>query len=1722
MSVNLATKIALLIVSLLMLSACDEDTGPNPSRTLAELIGLQVVSAPIAGKICQVLPSSTTSLAAFDARRDQVSACAVQGEGSSFTDAAYATPRVEYFGKGMTEGVPDLETDIQDHFQSYCTVERSKYLRMVSPAGQFACWDGPYKDIVNLLTSTENPNSTQRDCANLYDLGASLRHANDWACLNGKVSTYDQGYTPITLDFGINGCAGGQQALPADISGLGNQERVATQAEKELLWYGPKSNSCSSTGAKEVNIFIPDSLGMIGFDFYKNSAGILRPSAAWEGGGFSGDKVVTFRLRQNVSQSQDQQTCNNGYLQYVVNIIPTMKVKIANPTQNSAFCYSGPEGLQFELHTSDIGQTQSDKECYRLQNSSHFLCYPKQVVHSASAQIATRVQVTATALNSQSRCTTLQGNGLPASLVQPVCITETLIKPAENWAVGEPNDPAHDCVAMGDDGKWDDRHCSEIKAFTCQNSQNPDDWKQTQYRGTWEEGFEACNELPGGPYIFEKPDTAISFNTQMARALATPQAAAFDGKTWINYYAVQGQDRWTEGDHFHNLPTPIHTSGSRQCVIVGTDSRWQFVPCDFIYSTGISNLSPVFACRKPYTGDPMSPNVRLTQATGPWQNGFEECRKLDQGQYRFSKPQNSEENGGVALLLGQTQSPYPVAWVNFADNGSLLMVPSAYRNFAGYPANAGRRCAFRTDQGNWQDAACTDIRPYACRDRRNSSHWIVTSVTGPFEQGFRTCADYDNGHFEFAAPRTTTEDAQLAAAIPANAQPWINFHLHQHDFHDEWEPASPFDFPANVVTRSGVAAVLEASGFNAMANRAGNPVNVHFLDVAASAEPHYAFEYAADRSLVGIAITASAEQKLPLQDLHYVLAQALVERLLGTLPDSVACTTSPSRYPRLLSDVFTGQQTSSCLDREMLVQVYLSYLMLGEPAVPELAQRFSSRFPMGPGRRELLATQLAALDFTHGQAGLPPAFIWHYNNDAIRALVSATGSFGILLTSLQERAELTSPVINVIDNSSIASPRATFVRNGSALTQVTIESNDQTARYPAQELWYLFGQIVVDSLLGELPNELKCTLANGQVQFPLRLTDTLNASQSDACLLREAFAQTFIAMAMTDHLQLETLAYQFKDWTPVGHGRNLGLGDFFSVFFRPSPVEFEHEKLFVQPLHMTVSVSEQCDADNTCSKSHVVETLEDEYIAANAECEYFQQEVDESWHSHRSRQACDSSMQVLCQKVQINTNPVTHQDEVNYLEFDGYVADFYGQDALKITSNSYRVRDADIGCVLEHGEHYTGYHGSLTHITLPNNVSDLGTGTIHIAASGTSGGTPTRKRARDDSGVIKGVRESARVRTASGSNGIDRRNYNYLQVHTLNVGTGSCHLVQCIPTDDAGNVDFPKIESAVVDCGSSNYRGYALDRPGAVAAFRAANFYSGRPPVVALSHPDRDHFNFIPDLLNPWNVVSNLYLGGPVRDYLDGPTRLPFRQLVSNKYENRKPVNGVTGTIANIPAWTLLGAGPHGEQVGPSAIKQFAHCGNATLAALVVNTPPAAAGQNAGVVRNAASAILQLRYAGNGTRPFYSAILPGDALQISEERARVVLEGSLGTPAQENFEVSLLLASHHGSVKNGSNSEEWADAIYPSHVLYSSGLSHGHPAEFIVQRYEQELEPRAVVTEHDISYGLHNATTLFKSHRHHYSTYSSGSIISTVFIPKPDKTDEEGEPLEPFHQIYTE
>ncbi|HEY4213689.1 MAG TPA: MBL fold metallo-hydrolase [Steroidobacteraceae bacterium] len=237
-------------------------------------------------------------------------------------------------------------------------------------------------------------------------------------------------------------------------------------------------------------------------------------------------------------------------------------------------------------------------------------------------------------------------------------------------------------------------------------------------------------------------------------------------------------------------------------------------------------------------------------------------------------------------------------------------------------------------------------------------------------------------------------------------------------------------------------------------------------------------------------------------------------------------------------------------------------------------------------------------------------------------------------------------------------------------------------------------------------------------------------------------------------------------------------------------------------------------------------------------------------------------------------------------------------------------------------------------------------------------------------------------------------------MHILNIGAGSCQLVECFGSDEA----------LIVDCGQMSPGDTDLSSD-AIAEYFDLVIGKG-DTKVALSHADADHINRIASSMKE-RIPKSIWMGDEIDTYGE-PAATWLNTMADSGVDIVAPPKGFTN---------------HGRPVPELS------CGKAETYVLAVNE---------GASKNSKSLVLLIEY-GN-----FRAIFPGDAEKVTEAAALSAYGALIG-------ETTLLLGSHHGAPPPASNHAAWAAAIAPQIVVFSAGSSHGHPNNEAAAGYREHL-----------------------------------------------------------------
>lgn len=732
-------------------------------------------------------------------------------------------------------------------------------------------------------------------------------------------------------------------------------------------------------------------------------------------------------------------------------------------------------------------------------------------------------------------------------------------------------------------------------------------------------------------------------------------------------------------------------------------------------------------------------------------------------------------------------------------------------------------------------------------------------------------------------------------------------------------------------------------------------------------------------------------------------------------------------------------------------------------------------------------------------------------------LTATTGAYGKLANIISQTDSLNGiPLqlipVEIVENSNLSLPEMRFYYRDlkGPATSFNIHMNDK-ARPSAHEFWYAILQISVETLLGPLPSDQACP-----GDHPRKLTSPpFDGSESQACQFREAYAEWLTAMMTNHSLQGNEFESAVSEWEPVGAGRRLGgFSDFFNSIFGSfqgvdvySFQNLEKYKGFDGPIKSIQGCSGTygSDIDLATCIDHVNDSGFDDQHPL---CGVVEVSTGGTLRMKYSKAACDENRHILCQEV---------SDISGLLSSD-----------IRLTRGEYPVKNADVACILDsaldHSKYYVGYVGDGRDLTILQTAGEFGTEgrcESRFESACTDGQRSAVKRKRSlDVDVAKEIENDKRLKTrkmtVSTLDNEARAGRNFLEFHTLPVGAGACHMVQCIETDPIKrNGEIKSIDALLYDCGSSAKGPNGLSNAGVAMHLLRSGFYRDQSPTVVVSHPDADHFSYIHRIGLDWEgfvEVDEVWLGGDATqryasyalyDYFNGrdggqpgPVKTGFRQWLFQPPQATRTINGkyIDGVSQPISLKVTEAWGKHGDFT-----KTFAACNNARVEKLVVNVENVGVSPNEiGLHRNANSAVLQLKMNDNvvTARPFYHLLLPGDALGVTENQ--------VDFPDANRATVRVMAASHHGSSEHDSNTN--IRKFDPNFVVVSAGKKYGHPHEVVIDNYVEGENITANQLQHCLPRGLdHSYYDSFLTDKAVFSTLGSGATVSRVSIPH-DKT----------------
>jgi competence protein ComEC len=280
-----------------------------------------------------------------------------------------------------------------------------------------------------------------------------------------------------------------------------------------------------------------------------------------------------------------------------------------------------------------------------------------------------------------------------------------------------------------------------------------------------------------------------------------------------------------------------------------------------------------------------------------------------------------------------------------------------------------------------------------------------------------------------------------------------------------------------------------------------------------------------------------------------------------------------------------------------------------------------------------------------------------------------------------------------------------------------------------------------------------------------------------------------------------------------------------------------------------------------------------------------------------------------------------------------------------------------------------------------------------------------------------------------------------LSLHFIDVGQGDSTLILC-----------PNGSTILIDAGSLSGRSPQEVRDYVVGQIAPLG---GDIDYLIVSHPDGDHYNLLPAILNGVDVGLGYYVGDR-GDYADTDV---FDWLVTK------------------PARTLK-LSPQ-DFDGEAAPNSSIDCGPAKVWIL------AAAVQSSQSPKNSMSIVVMVRMGD------FEAVITGDATHATEN----VIMARYSRPW---LDIDVLRVGHHGSLAT-STSATWANTLTPARAIFSAGFrnSFGHPRTEVVARLTPHTETVAAHPFRDATgtQGSYRFTDYPGFLEGAYSTATSGTIV---------------------------
>lgn len=389
-----------------------------------------------------------------------------------------------------------------------------------------------------------------------------------------------------------------------------------------------------------------------------------------------------------------------------------------------------------------------------------------------------------------------------------------------------------------------------------------------------------------------------------------------------------------------------------------------------------------------------------------------------------------------------------------------------------------------------------------------------------------------------------------------------------------------------------------------------------------------------------------------------------------------------------------------------------------------------------------------------------------------------------------------------------------------------------------------------------------------------------------------------------------------------------------------------------------------------------------------------------------------------------------------------------------------------------------------------------------------------------------------------------------LEVIVNGVGQGNCIIVK-----------FPSNEIMLIDCGSSGYQAaskiasetftpkkhstakharFAPDNSDKITTVEVPrvqaesakeiidsikNKIGGKLKTIIITHPDKDHYGWIMNVLDE-TQFDYMVLGGMPEKYLESETSSEKEEISNNlsdfirRHHNRVYFTALSSKAIGYQDQVLESKEParfnlSGEELKKKFGNAFDFGKDFEVTVLAMNashvqslnkktTINMSLTENGDADHNTDSIILKIKDLRSGK----SIIFTGDATGITTTRLMDYV-ANCPKPRCPNdlLKADVLIASHHGASSHGTNNKAWIETVQPKFVIISTGGRYGHPTKSAFENFQHENI--AKVDRHSVFVGgiSDNESKNYKIQKGVFSTVPHDDIEIVFTTGKAEKIE---------------